>query len=67
MAFLFFRRVCTDARHLIDDLEISPSSVCVIPKKYFVVMAACSWNSCSLEVLVDVRREEEVQRSVALA
>ena len=36
-----------------------------MPKNNFVVMAACSRNSRSLEMLVDMRREEEqVQRSV---
>ena len=63
--FVSFRLVYADTRHLIGDLEISPSRVCLIPKKDLVVIASSSRNSCSLELSVDVRCEEEVQRSVA--
>ena len=63
--FESFRRMYADTRHLTGDLEISPSRVCGIPRKDLEVSVSGTRNSCSVEVLVDVSFEEEVQRSVA--
>ena len=60
-----FRRMYADFRHLIADLEISPSRLCRIPKKDLLVSSSGTRNSCSSEKLVDVNLEEEVCRSVA--
>ena len=53
------------ARHTRGDAEISPVSVCFMPKNVFVVMASCPRNSDSRVLLVEVTFADVVDISVS--